>query len=80
MNGNQPIKEIVDDAREKSAKTWTNNDDHRISCIFGNMSEEVLGILIGGEIAHQIWSNEIWSKVEIVEKYLKLLIGIDSFT
>lgn len=75
MNGNQPIKEIVDDAREKSAKTWTNNDDHRISCLFGNMSEEVLSILIGGEIAHQIWS-----KVEIVEKYLKLLIGIDSFT
>lgn len=54
MNGNQPIKEIVDDAREKSAKTWTNNDDHRISCLFGNMSEEVLSILIGGEIAHQI--------------------------
>lgn len=54
MNGNQPIKEIVDDAREKSAKTWTNNDDHRISWLFGNMSEKVLSILIGGEIAHQI--------------------------
>lgn len=54
MTGNLPIKEIVDDVREKSAKTWTNNDDHLISWLFGNTSEEALSILVGGEIAHQI--------------------------
>lgn len=54
MNGNLPIKEIVDDAKEKSAKKWTNNNDHLISWLIGNMSEEALSILVGGEIAHQI--------------------------
>ena len=60
-NSQKPADEIIDSAGKKSKnpnfEAWINNDGLLMSWLLGNMKEEVLSMIFGGDTAYSIWNN-----------------------
>ena len=57
----KPTAEVVDESGDKvpnpKLDAWINNDSLLTSWLLGNMTEEVLGMVIGEESAYEVWSS-----------------------
>ncbi|KAK3221940.1 hypothetical protein Dsin_008965, partial [Dipteronia sinensis] len=60
-NSQKRADEIIDSAGKKSKnpnfETWINNDGLLMSWLLGNVKEEVLSMIFGGDTSYSIWNN-----------------------